>query len=146
MAIRMSSALKNALLYNQPMISALAFGVIHVYSGTQPTSANDAATDTLLGSITLDGLDFTAGATQGGLNLTAVPSLSYLVKPNSADWIFTAAESGEAGWWRFRANDNSAMNMDGSITEPYQELFIGDPTVVAGETRTIDNFQIGFYW
>lgn len=146
MAIRMSSALKNALLYNQPMISALSFGVIRVYSGPQPANANDSATGTLLGNITLDGLAFTPGATQGGLNMVAVPSFSYLIKPNSASWILTADTSGNAGWWRFHANANPAMNMDGSVTAPYEELFIGDPTLVAGETRNINSFQIGFYW
>lgn len=146
MAIRMSTGLKNAVLFSSPLITALSFGVIEVYSGSQPASANDAPTGTLLGHITRDGLAWTEGNTQGGLTFTAVPSFSYLVKPSSQTWTLTVSAGGTAGWWRFRSNADSSVCMHGSVTDPYQELFIGNPVVSVGQTRTIESFQIAFYW
>jgi hypothetical protein len=146
MAIRMSTGLKNAVLFSSPLISALSFGAIEIYTGSQPASANDAPTGTLLGMITRDGLTWTEGNTQGGLTFTAVPGLSYLIKPSSQTWTLTVTTGGTAGWWRFRSNDDADVCLHGSITAPYQELFIGDPVVSVGETRTINSFQIGFYW
>jgi len=142
----MSTGLKNAVLFNQPMISALSFGVIQIYTGAQPASPNDAPTGTLLGTVTRDGLSWTEGNPQGGLTLTAIPSFSYLVKSDTQTWIFTAVDAGQAGWWRFRSNSDAAVSMDGSITAPFQELYIGSPTIGTGDTREIEAFQIGFQY
>ena len=146
MAIRMSTGLKNAVLFNQPLISALSFGVIEVYTGAQPASPNDSPTGTFLGRITRDGLSWTQGNSQGGLTLSAIPSFSYLIKPSAQNWVLTASAGGTAGWWRFRSNSDAAVSMDGSITAPYQELYIGSPTIGTGDTRDIDAFQIGFQY
>lgn len=144
--IRMSRGLKNAVLFSSPMISALAFGTIDVYTGAQPASANDSPTGTFLGRITRDGLSWTEGATQGGLTFLAAATPSLLIKPAAHSWVLTAENGGEAGWFRFRSKDNLSVCLDGAITEPYEELFIGSPILTAGETRTIKSFQIGFYW
>ena len=146
MAIRMSTGLKNQLLFNHGLIPSLEYGGIYVYSGAQPASANDTASGSLLATVTADGLSWTAGSNTGGLRLVAIPSLSYAIKPQSQAWVMKVASSGTAGWWRFRSNAFSDVRMDGAITDPLSELFIGSTTLTAGEERFIERFQISFYW
>lgn len=52
MPARLSSALRNHLLQHGSLKNALQGGEIQIYSGTQPTTANDAVTGTLLATIT----------------------------------------------------------------------------------------------
>lgn len=146
MAIKMSTALKGEILFHIGLIQALEFGVIQVYSGSPPDSADDAPTGALLGSITGDGLTWTAGSQNGGLQLIALPSLAYVVKPPTQSWVLKVSNSGTAGWWRFRSNNDAEVRMDGLVTNSYQELYIGDPMLTLGEERFIELFQIGFFW
>ena len=146
MAIRMSRDLKNSLLFGDNLVTALDYGVIQIYTGEQPEDANSAPTGTLLASITNNGLEWQQGSFTGGLRLVPVPALSYAVKPASQFWVLKAVQTGEAGWWRFRSNASASLNMDGAITAPQNELFIGDSALTEDEERVIQLFQIGFYW
>ena len=151
MAIRMSSALQNYLLGSGSLTQALAFGVIEVYTGSQPASADDAPTGTLLGKVTESGAAFTHGAAENGLLLTLVPQYNYVVASFSQTWVLSPVATGLAGWWRFKANaadDNSMsvahVRLDGAIEAPYSEFYLEEPNLVAGQLVTLDSFQIGF--
>jgi len=75
MALRYSTGLRNKLRSGYGYREALANGVLKVYSGTQPTSADSAATGTLLGTFTVDGNAYT-GETRavGTITLSATES------------------------------------------------------------------------
>ena len=151
MAIRMSTALQNHLLSSVPLNVALAFGVIEVYSGTQPASADDAPTGTLLGKITENGAAFAHGNPTNGLLLEPVPQYTTLVKAFAQTWVLVPSQMGTAGWWRFKANaadDNSVslshIRLDGAVQPPYNELFLETTSLVPGTDLTVSSFQIGF--
>jgi len=51
MALRLSTGLRNHLLANGSLRNALQGGILEIYSGSQPTTADDAVTGTLLATI-----------------------------------------------------------------------------------------------
>lgn len=59
MALRLSKALRNFYLQNGSIKNALQNGIIEVYSGQQPTTADDAVAGTLLCTFTKSGNAFT---------------------------------------------------------------------------------------
>lgn len=104
MATRLPTATRNAacdavvdLLDGGP-----AAGTIKIYTGTQPTTANDAVAGTLLATVTLADPAF-------GASSTGVATLSGT--PLSASGV----AAGTAGWARF-ADSTGATVMDGSVT------------------------------
>lgn len=78
-------------------------GTIQIRSGSQPNTANDAATGTLLATITLNDPAF-GSASSGVATLSVSPALSA-----------TAAATGTAGWARV-LDSTGATVMDGSVT------------------------------
>lgn len=104
MATRLATATRNAacdavvdLLDGGP-----AAGTIKIYTGTQPTTANDAVAGTLLATITLADPAFGAAAT-GAATLSGTPLSA------------TGVAAGTAGWARL-ADSTGATVMDGSVT------------------------------
>lgn len=104
MATRLATATRNAacdavvdLLDGGP-----AAGTIKIFTGTQPTTANDTATGTLLATITLSDPAF--GAASPGVATLAGTPLSA-----------TGVAAGTAGWARL-ADSTGATVMDGSVT------------------------------
>jgi hypothetical protein len=77
-------------------------GTIKIYTGTQPTTANDAVAGTLLATVTLADPAF-------GASSTGVATLSGT--PLSGSGVAV----GTAGWARF-ADSTGATVMDGSVT------------------------------
>jgi hypothetical protein len=104
MATRLSTATRNTAC--DAVVDLLdggsAAGTIKIYTGAQPAAANDAATGTLLVTITLAdpafGVANTGAAALAGTPLSA-----------------TAGASGVAGWARF-ADSTGATVLDGSVT------------------------------
>lgn len=78
-------------------------GKIEIRTGSQPASANDAASGTLLATVTL--ADPAYGAASNGVaTLDADPVLEA-----------TAVATGTAGWARWMDSDNTTV-MDGAVT------------------------------
>jgi len=122
-------------------------GVIRVYSGAQPASANDAPTGTLLGSITKDGGAFVEGVATNGLTLGA--PVGRTVSKSTDVWKFTGVAAGTMGWFRFQANaaDNDSsstvlVRIDGSIGITSGDMRVTSVTSAIGSTATVDTFQI----
>ena len=95
--------------------------VLEIRTGTQPASANDAATGTLLATITVAWGAASAGVTA----VTGTPSA-------------TAAASGTAGWGRFR-NAGDTARFDGAVGA---EFTLADPDVVIGGTVTLTSATV----
>jgi hypothetical protein len=105
MAIRLPTASRNAAAdaVVDRIDGGSGAGTVQIRTGTQPASATDAASGTLLATFTLADPAFGAAAT-GTATLDADPVLTT-----------TGVAAGDAGWFRVLDSD-SATVYDGSIT------------------------------
>ena len=122
-------------------------GKILIYSGSQPSSPDDAAVGTLLITITSAGLTFAHGAFDNGLEFEDDPTEGVIEKASAETWKGTAIASGTAGWFRFVANPTDALaastslaRIDGSVGQSGADLNISSTTIVSGRVYTIDTF------
>ena len=124
MALRLSTGLRNAMLGTGSFKTIMQNGVIRVFSGVQPTSADDAEAATVLLEISVSSGTFTAGTATNGVNF-GTPADGALAKSSSEVWSGVASASGTAGWFRFYANDmttgatTTAARFDGSAYKPH---------------------------
>jgi hypothetical protein len=125
-------------------------GVLKIYNGTQPTSADDGLGGaTALVTITEASATFTPGAVAAGLEF-GVASAGVLSK-SSAVWSGTVASSGTASWFRLYANATDAggadttyiyPRIDGSVGTSGKDINMSSVSLVAASTTTIDTFAI----
>lgn len=95
-------------------------GKLRIYSGTQPATANTAASGTLLLELTLQ--DPCGTVTDGVLTVDTGPAIT-------DDSLATAT----AGWGRFLDSDDNAV-IDGSVGV---DIILTDTTLDSGQTVTI---------
>jgi hypothetical protein len=99
--------------YGMSFSEILRYGVIAVYTGTQPSTADDAETGTLLGYFTKTGATFTPGETTQGIlladavdsSLNGVDGALIGLDSTMTSVTCTPIASGTAGWVRYYAND-----------------------------------------
>lgn len=105
MATRLATATRNATTNAVVALvdADVGAGSIQIRSGAQPASADNAATGTLLATLTLADPSFAAAAA-GVAALDATPVLST-----------TGVAAGTAGWFRVLDNSGDTV-MDGAIT------------------------------
>lgn len=144
MTIRASTGLKNAMLGEVGLKAALADGVLRIYSGSQPASADSAVAGTLLLEVTLDGGTFNHGTATNGLNWDD-PADGEISKPAADTWEGSGVASGTAGWARFSGNpvdDGSASTtlprIDMSVGKGTGDLQLSNVSVEAGAPVTVD--------
>ncbi|MGH8073636.1 MAG: hypothetical protein ACREO4_06135 [Lysobacter sp.] len=123
-------------------------GVIEVYSGMQPASADVAPTGTLLARITRDGAAWTAGASAGGLRF--IRDGRYVAKDAAQEWKLTGLAMGVAGWFRLLPNaadpgvaSLTAPRIDGAvgvIGEPVDAQIYLPDTAITPETVITLNY------
>lgn len=103
MAVRLPTGARNAACdaVVDRADAGSAAGKIRIYTGSQPASANDAATGTLLAEVTLQDPAF--GAASSGVATLSDPA------------AVTAGATGTAGWFRMLDSDNNTV-LDGSVT------------------------------
>lgn len=118
MALRFSKALRNFMLQHGSIKQALHGGVIEVYSGSQPTTADDAATGTLLCTFTKSGGALTNEVlATGSVTLTGGASGSInTVTVNSVNIIPTGAVAFNTSLTQTAADLAAAINA--SLTSP----------------------------
>ena len=130
--------------------TAHADGVIEIRTGSQPASANDAATGLLLGRVTLNAGAWTAGAATNGLEF-ATPAARQMTKAVAEVWQFVGLAEGTAGWFRFVANaadpgtadtTETYPRIDGRIATTGAEMNMSNLNVVTGAITTIDSFTL----
>ncbi len=147
MALRLSTGLRNHMLQTAGFKDIMADGVISIYSGGQPTTADDAETGSLLATITLSSGSFTAGQADNGLEFDTADN-GAISKSSEETWSGAAAATGTAGWFRFYANDmtsgasTSAARFDGAVSTSGAQLNMSSTAITAGATTTIDSFTI----
>ena len=145
MTVKLSTGFRNALLNNQGFSEIFSAGVIAVYSGAQPASADNAATGTLLGYITKDGGAFVPGSPTNGLNWGA--AAGGVIGKNADNWRLAGAAAGTAGWFRLMGNaaDNGRASttlprIDGAVATSGGEINLTSLSIDIGSVTTIDTF------
>lgn len=149
MALRLTDGLRNHILQTSSVEAALTLGFLMIYSGSQPASANDAATGVRLATIAVSG-----GAV--GLTFDAIVTAGTLPKAAAEVWNGTAGATGTAGWFRFHeldtdkstteasadAGGSAVKALDGSIAVSGADLNMSNVSVVSGATQTVTDFNI----
>ncbi len=149
MSIRLSDALRDSMLETTSVEAALTLGFLIIYSGSQPASANDAATGTRLATIAVSD-----GAV--GLTYDPIVTAGTLPKAVAETWSGTAAATGTAGWFRLNAlSTNKAgtetaaatggagnVAMDGSIAVTGGDINMSNVSIVSGALQSVTVFNI----
>jgi hypothetical protein len=144
MTVRLSTALRTALAGTTGFGSVFANGVIEIYTGTQPATADAAVTGTLLGTVTLASGAFTPGSPTNGLTFAAA-SAGAISK--SGVWSFNGVAVGTAGWFRLKGNATDAgaistalPRLDGSIAASGADMNLSNISITVGAPTTVDTF------
>jgi hypothetical protein len=110
MAARLSTGLVKSLMDTSSFRTLFALGFIDIYSGTQPASADTAASGTKLVTLYSDGAS-------AGLSWAATAPGGVQAKLASETWSGTVAATGTAGYFRLRAvNNPGAFIAGGTVT------------------------------
>jgi hypothetical protein len=154
MAESFSTGLRNALLGTSDFKTAMANGVLCIFSGTKPANADAVESGSLLMQYTLNSGAFVAGAAANGLEFDIVAN-GVISKAALEVWSgvgLPAAGTGTtATWFRFYANayvtgaSTSAVRFDGSIgTSSTYELRMSNTTIVEDGPATVSTFTVTF--
>ena len=142
MARRFSTGLRNGLLggaTDGSFKDLMALGFLDLYSGSQPSSADDGETGTLLVGITV---------ASGATGLSFGDAADGVIAKASEVWSGEIDNTGSAGWFRFYdANhttgaSTTAIRFDGSVGTSGAQLNLSSLSLVAGATLTIDTFTV----
>ena len=121
-------------------------GILVLYSGTMPATADLAETGTKLLEVTVSSGAFTPGAPTNGLQFGA-PSSGTSAK-DSATWSGVGLATGEAGYYVFYDNafvtgaSGSAIRFMGTCSETSGDLILSDCTITTGVTKTVTSFSV----
>lgn len=144
--IRLSTKLRDNLAGTTGFASTFANGVIEIYSGAQPATADSAVTGTLLGTVTLNSGAFTPGVSTNGLTFAAASGGSV---SKSGVWSFNGVAVGTAGWFRLKGNATDAggvstvlPRLDGSIATSGADLNLSNVAITVGGPTTVDTFSL----
>jgi hypothetical protein len=159
MALKFSTGLKNQLFNAiKGEIAASTYslknGVIYVFSGSQPATADAAATGTLLMTVTVGSGAFAHGTATNGLDFAA-PAAGVMTKDAGEVWSgvgLAAAGTGiTAGWFRHCGNpaDNLGVSttlprIDGRISTSGAEMSLSNLTIVEGASTTVDTYSLAW--
>lgn len=148
MTIRLSTGLRTALMGTGGGLSTVfANGIIEIYSGAQPASADSAVTGTLLGTVTKAGGAFTPGSATNGL--TWGTAANGTASKSTDAWQFTGVADGTAGWFRLKGNavdaggsSTSLPRLDGSVANSGGDMNLSNTTIAIGSPNTVDVFSV----
>ena len=146
MTIKLSTGLRTAMAGTTGFGATFEKGVIHIYSGPQPVTADAAASGTLLGIVTGGAGAFAFGSPTNGLEFAA-PLAGGVAKSESQEWKFKGIANGTAGWFRLMGNASDALGnssvsprLDGSVGTSGADLSLSNIAVTVGTPATIDVF------
>lgn len=150
MAERLSTGFVDAVNQTGSVKTNMQDGVIAIYSGTQPTSADDVETGTLLGLVTVDAGAFTGGVATNGLEM-GTSTDGVLSKASAEDWkmigLAAAGLGTVAGWFRWYANafatgaSTTAVRLDGAVGSTSSfELQMSNTTITEDGETIINTF------
>ena len=147
MSVRLSTGLREKMLGTVGLKGAFANGVLYIYTGAQPATADAAVGGgTLLVKITLASGAFSFGAGANGINFDS-PSGGVISKAAAETWSGIGLANGTAGWFRMMGNatDNlgsstSLPRLDGTCATVGGDMNMNIAIVTSAPT-TIDVFR-----
>lgn len=150
MAERLSTGLADYINATGSVKAAFTNSVIHIYSGTQPATADAAETGDLLMILTESAGAFVSGAPGNGLNMD-VSTGGVLAKAVAETWqgvgLAAAGVGTVAGYFRWYANtvvtgiSTTAVRMDGAIgSSASYEMQMSNTTIVEAGPATVNTF------
>lgn len=114
-------------------------GVLRIYSGTQPATADAAFTGTQLLEFTVDGGVFAHGAAANGINWDDAV-LGVIDKAAAETWRATGLADGTAGYFRFCANpadtgllSTTLSRIDGSVGTSGADMLVVSTAIVTSD-------------
>lgn len=127
-------------------------GMIKIFTGSQPASADDAEPGGELCQITLASGTFVPGAPENGINMGQVTDASLGKETDVTDvdevWSGMNSASGTAGWFRFYDNaaiegaSTTAIRLDGACATSGAQMNLTNTALVNGVTTTIDQVAL----
>lgn len=124
---------------------AMRNGVLRIYSGSQPATADTATSGTLLLEVTVDGGTFSHGTAANGLNWATAAS-GVIEKDGTETWKATGLADGTAGWFRFFANPSDGgttsttlARIDGSVGTSGADLTLVSTAIVTDNIYYINS-------
>jgi len=141
--MKISSGLRDYLVGTGSFKAGLDGSYLKVYSGTPPTSPDDAVPTgaTLLCTVSVD-----ASAT--GVTFEASATAGLLLKAAAEAWEGTNAATGTATWFRLAptadtgAASTSALRVQGTVAQAGADLNITSTALTSGATQTVDYFSV----
>ena len=141
MALRLSTGLRQALLGSADFKTEMTASFLNLYTGTQPATADTAASGTLLATIYSNNPTDTVGIS------FATPVVGVISKTGT--WAGTALATGTAGWYRlFEAGgtpgslSTTESRVDGNISTSGANMNMSSTTVTSGTVQTVSTFDI----
>lgn len=141
MTLKLSTGMRNGVLDATAVKEALDGGLIKIYSGAEPSSADDAVTGTLLVTISLN-------STGTGITFEDDPVAGVLSKKSSEVWSGVNAATGTAGYFRHVATGDDGTSsttqkrLQGRVAVAGAELNLSSVALTSGATQTIDYYAI----
>lgn len=104
---------------------------LRLYTGTKPTACADAASGTLLATLTLPS-DWMAAASSGS-------------KAKAGTWSGTGAATGTAGYFRILDSTGTTCHLQGSVTATGGggDMTLDSTSISSGQTITVNSFTLG---
>lgn len=139
MALRLSTGTRNGLAGTRGLKDMFDNGFLRLYTGGQPSSADDAETGTML--VEISTTSGTAGVTFGTVASGQLPK-------SSTVWSGVVAVAGVAGYFRFfdsnktTGSNGTARRIDGNVGVSGSDLVLANSTLSFGATVTIDSFTL----
>jgi hypothetical protein len=139
MALRLSTGTRNGLASTSGLKDIFEGGFIGVFTGGQPTTADNAETGSKLMEVSLT--SGTGGITFGTAGAGILPKAAGI-------WSGTIGTGGVAGWFRLydadkgAGSNGTARRIDGNIGVSGSDLVLANTTLVVGATLTIDTFSL----
>lgn len=139
---KLSTGLRDYMLGTDDFAAGLNGGVVRYYSGIVPVTADAAlAGNTLLNIISNN-------ATGAGINFATLP-IGGVVSKNSAEiWRGQNVANGDATFFRFSGLTDAGLlstterRLQGTIGTVGADLNLSSVTMVSGNFRTIDSFNV----
>lgn len=130
MAVRLSVSLANDLAnaVNTAVNAGSGAGTLKIYTGTQPATADDTATGTLLATFTLSDPAF-GSASSGTITLAGTPK------------TVAAGNTGTAGWFRIETSTPTKV-LDGAVGTSGQQINLNTTSITSGVNVTITSGTI----
>lgn len=119
MTIRFNTAMRDAMV--TALTNAIGGQTLSIYTGSQPATANDAATGTKLVDITING--FNTPASGSATLITSTPNTG------------TAVATGTAGWGRIVGG--AGERIDGTVGTSGTDFTINSTSITNGATVTL---------